>query len=121
MEKNKTVLVWSSEQGDLRKKEPAARAGSPGPALAVSKSLPPAQQNVIVGRESKGRGGKAVTLVKNLALTPDDLSSLAKSLRQACGSGGTLKDGVIEIQGDQREKIAQILRGLGYKVKVAGG
>jgi translation initiation factor 1 len=46
---------------------------------------------------------------------------LTKTLKQSCGSGGTVKDGVIEIQGDQREKISEVLRKLGYKVKLAGG
>jgi translation initiation factor 1 len=59
--------------------------------------------------------------VKNLVLSADELKSLAKKLKQECGSGGTVKDGVIEIQGEHREKIADVLRKLGYKVKVAGG
>jgi translation initiation factor 1 len=72
-------------------------------------------------RESSGRGGKAVTLVKNLVLSADDLKSLAKKLKQECGTGGTIKDGVIEIQGEQRQRIADVLQKLGYKVKIAGG
>jgi len=70
---------------------------------------------------SSGRGGKAVTLVKNLVLYPDDLKSMAKRLKQECGTGGTVKDGVIEIQGEQRQRIADVLQKLGYKVKIAGG
>jgi translation initiation factor 1 len=62
-----------------------------------------------------------VTLVKNLVLSADDLKALARKLKQECGTGGTIKEGVIEIQGEQREKIADILRRLGYKVKIAGG
>ena len=81
----------------------------------------PQQQIVYLHRESKGRGGKGVTLVKGLVLSEGDLSALTKKLKQTCGSGGTVKDGVIEIQGEQREKIADTLRKLGYKVKVAGG
>lgn len=110
MSNNKTV--WSSEYGDLRKKEQKASAGT---------SLPPQQQTAYLHRESGGRGGKAVTLVKNLALSADDMKSLAKKLKQECGTGGTIKDNVIEMQGEQREKIADILRKLGYKVKIAGG
>ncbi len=72
-------------------------------------------------RESKGRGGKGVILLKGLVLSEPDLAALAKILKQACGTGGTVKEGVIEIQGDQREKIAEVLRKLGYKVKLAGG
>ena len=62
-----------------------------------------------------------MTLVKNLVLSADDLKALARKLKQECGTGGTIKEGVIEIQGEQREKIADILRRLGYKVKIAGG
>ena len=59
--------------------------------------------------------------MKNLVLSADDLKALAKTLKQECGTGGTIKEGVIEMQGEQRERIADILRKLGYKVKIAGG
>ena len=59
--------------------------------------------------------------MKNLVLSADDLKALAKKLKQECGTGGTIKDGVIEIQGEQRQKIADVLQKLGYKVKIAGG
>jgi translation initiation factor 1 len=62
-----------------------------------------------------------MTLVKNLLLSPEEMKRLAKRLKQACGSGGTVKDGVIEIQGEHRAKIAEELRKIGYKVKIAGG
>ena len=83
--------------------------------------MSPQQQTAYLHRDSKGRGGKAVTLVKNLVLTEADLKSLAKTLKAVCGSGGTVKDGVIEIQGEHREKIAEFLAKQGYKVKIAGG
>jgi translation initiation factor 1 len=105
-------IVWSSEQGDLR-------TNSHKPASL--KSLPPQGQVVHLHRESKGRGGKAVSVLKGLVLSDADLTALAKTIKQACGSGGTVKDGVIEIQGEHREKIAETLRKLGYKVKIAGG
>jgi translation initiation factor 1 len=109
-DKNRTV--WSSEQGDLRKQaDPPRRV----------KSLPPHEQTVYLHRDSKGRGGKAVTLVKKLVLSEDDMKQLAARLKQLCGSGGTVKDGMIEIQGEHREKIAEALRKLGYRVKIAGG
>lgn len=104
--------VWSSEQGDLRKQPQASTSG---------KSLSSQQQTAYLHRDKGGRGGKVVTLVKNLVLSEDDLKSLSKKLKQACGTGGTVKDGMIEIQGEQREKIAEVLRALGYKIKVAGG
>ena len=109
---NNNKTVWSSEDGDLRKKEQTT---------SHAKSLPPQQQTVYLHRESSGRAGKAVTLVKKLILSEDDLKALAKKLKQECGTGGTVKDGVIEIQGEHREKIADVLQKLGYKVKIAGG
>jgi len=112
MSKNDDRVVWSSEQGDLRKKEE-------NPAGVTS--LPPARQTVYLHRESSGRGGKPVTLVKNLVLSADDLKSLARKLKQECGTGGTIKEGVIEMQGEQRQKVATLLQKLGYKVKIAGG
>jgi translation initiation factor 1 len=108
----KDALVYSTESGDLRKRRPSAVAGD----------VPsPARQTAYLHRASKGRGGKVVTLVKNLRLSPDDYKSLTKHLKQACGSGGTVKDGVIEIQGDHREAIAAALQRLGYQTKMAGG
>jgi len=112
MPTNNHRIVWSSAQGDQRK---AGQNKSSG------KSLPPQQQTLYLHRESKGRGGKTVTLVKGLVLSEDDLKSLTRQLKQACGTGGTFKDGVIEIQGENREKIAEVLLKLGYKVKIAGG
>jgi len=104
--------VYSTSSGDLRKQPQKS-----GP----TRSLPPNQQTAYLHRDSKGRGGKVVTLVKNLQLSPDDLKALTTQLKQACGTGGTIKDGIIEIQGDHREKIAGVLVKLGYKAKVAGG
>lgn len=109
---NHDRTVWSSEQGDLRKQSQDS---------AHSRSLPPQQQTVYLHRDSSGRAGKAVTLVKKLILSEEDLKALAKKLKQECGTGGTIKDGVIEIQGEHREKIASVLQKLGYKVKIAGG
>jgi translation initiation factor 1 len=85
------------------------------------KSLPPQQQTAAIRREVKGRGGKTVTVIGGLTLTSEDLAALAKNLKQACGSGGTVKDGQIEIQGDHRQKIAARLQALGYKTKFTGG
>lgn len=112
MSKDDRPTVWSSVQGDLRNKNRKENRVV---------SLPPEQQTVYLHRESKGRGGKTVTLVKKLVLSEADMKSLAKTIKQACGSGGTVKESVIEIQGDHREKIAGVLRRMGYKVKLAGG
>ena len=110
MSNHKTV--WSSEDGDQRKKEQTT---------VHARSLPPQQQTAYLHRDSKVRGGKSVTLVKNLVLLEEEMKSLAKRIKQDCGVGGTVKDGVIEIQSEQRERIAEILQKLGYKVKIAGG
>ncbi|MFK7831091.1 MAG: stress response translation initiation inhibitor YciH [Congregibacter sp.] len=72
-------------------------------------------------RETKGRGGKAVTIVTGLAETGDALAARAKVLKRRCGVGGAVKDGNIEIQGDQRALIKTLLEGEGLTVKIAGG
>jgi translation initiation factor 1 len=112
MTKNEARTVWSSEAGDLRKQA----SGKPR-----ASSLPPKQQTAYLHRDSKGRGGKSVTLIKTLALSEEEMKALAKTLKQICGSGGAVKDGVIEIQGEQRERIAAALSRMGYRVKIAGG
>ena len=109
---NNKRTVWSSNDGDLRKQAQTT---------SHAKSLPPQQQTAYLHRESGGRGGKVVSVVKNLILTEEDLKSLAKKLKQECGSGGTVKDGMIEIQGEHRQRMAEVLQKLGYKVKIAGG
>lgn len=76
---------------------------------------------VRVSRESKGRGGKTVTLVAGVALDAIALAALGKRLKTACGSGGTVKDGVIEVQGDHCERVIECLRKDGFTVKRAGG
>lgn len=84
-------------------------------------SVPAGDGIVRVSREKKGRAGKTVTLVRGLALGPADLAALGRQLKTACGSGGTVADGVIEIQGDHVERLLQVLQGKGYSVKRAGG
>ena len=73
-----------------------------------------------VSRETKGRGGKAVTLVKGLQLDAAALAGLGRELRTACGCGGTAKDGVIEVQGDHCDRVIEILKARGHAVKRAG-
>jgi translation initiation factor 1 len=75
---------------------------------------------VRVSRESKGRGGKTVTLVKGILLDDAPLTQLAKQLKAACGSGGTVKDGVIEVQGDHRSLLTGLLTAQGWSVKTVG-
>lgn len=76
---------------------------------------------VRVSRETGGRGGKIVTTIKGLALDSDALTRLAKRLKAICGTGGTIKDGIIELQGDQRDAVIKLLAGEGWNVKRAGG
>jgi translation initiation factor 1 len=76
---------------------------------------------VRVGRETKGRKGKGVTIITGLALTETGLLELASQLKRLCGSGGTVKDGVIEIQGEHRDRLLEELRKRGYSAKKSGG
>jgi len=76
---------------------------------------------VRVGREVKGRKGKGVTVVSGIPLNTAQLEDMAKRLKQLCGAGGTIKDGVIEIQGEQRDSIADFLKKQGFSVKKSGG
>jgi translation initiation factor 1 len=79
------------------------------------------EHTVRISRETAGRRGKGVTVVSDLPLTADQLKELATKLKNACGSGGTAKDGRIEIQGDHRDRLVLELEKLGYKVKRSGG
>ena len=90
---------------------PQAEQGAPKKNAAV----------VRVGRETKGRRGKGVTIVSDVPLDDAGLRELAAQLKERCGTGGTVKDGRIEIQGDQRDRLAAELERLGYRVKRAGG
>ena len=76
---------------------------------------------VRIRRETKGRKGKGVTTVSGVALPAAELKALAKQLKQLCGTGGSVKDGVIEIQGDHREALRQALQQRGMTAKLAGG
>ncbi len=83
--------------------------------------LPPDKQNLRVQTTRSGRKGKTVTVISGFQSKPETLGKLLKQLKTQCGSGGTLKDNNIEIQGDCKEKILQILLKLGYKAKISGG
>ena len=76
---------------------------------------------VRIRRETSGRKGKGVTTISGVPLAEKELKALAKKLKQQCGTGGALKDGIIEIQGDHRDKLKQLLEKAGYTVKLAGG
>ncbi|OFA05151.1 translation initiation factor Sui1 [Duganella sp. HH101] len=115
----KTRLVYSTETGRMCPDcgQPVADCSC----KAAAKSKPAGDGVVRVSRESKGRGGKTVTLVKGLALDATALALLGKQLRSACGSGGTVKDGVIEIQGDHCDLVMEALKKLGHQPKRTGG
>ena len=81
----------------------------------------PADGVVRVARETKGRKGKGVTIVTGVPLDGRELADLAKQLKNRCGAGGTIKNGIIEIQGDHRDRVVAELQGRGWTVKKSGG
>jgi len=113
-----TRLVWSSESGRI----------CPGCGRPVAdcrcrdqQARPAGDGTVRVRRETKGRGGKTVTVVTGIPLPDDQLKILAGELKRRCGTGGTLKDGVIEIQGDRADLLVAELAKKGFTAKRAGG
>ena len=89
--------------------------------LARNEILKKAAPVVRLGRETKGRRGKGVTTVSDVPLDEAGLLELATKLKDRCGTGGTVRDGVIEIQGDQRDRLTAVLESMGYRVKRVGG
>ena len=121
MSKNKNTnsrLVYSTESGRLCPQCHRAVAE-----CVCGKDRPAVLGDGIVRlrRETKGRGGKAVSIVTGVPLTGSELKTLAKALKQRCGVGGSVKGDEIEIQGDQREILKAELEKRGYTVKIAGG
>lgn len=101
---------------------PSAPPSSPAPASGAAQVPAKNRGRVDIKRSTAGRGGKTVTVVSGFTgIGLPEKESLAKKIRNACGCGGTVKDGNIEIQGDQREKIAQILVEAGFRPVFAGG
>ncbi len=88
---------------------------------AVRPRAPRGDGVVRVRRETQGRGGKTVTTIAGVPLAEDGLRALAGELKRLCGTGGSVKDYVIEIQGDHRDKLVPALEQRGYTVKLAGG
>ena len=84
-------------------------------------TLSPSAQTLYISRDKKQRKGKQVTLVTGFIGLSEDLVVLGKTLKSKCGTGGSVKDGEIIIQGDFREKVKGLLEGLGYKCKLSGG
>ena len=83
--------------------------------------VPPNQQNLKIEASRKGRGGKTVTVISGFQEKPETLATLAKQLKAQCGTGGTVKENEIEIQGENKEKLLEIITKLGYKAKISGG
>ena len=83
--------------------------------------LPSNQQNLKVQASRKGRKGKTVTVISGFQVKPETLEALLKQLKTQCGTGGTVKDNTLEIQGDHTQKLVEILTKLGYKAKISGG
>lgn len=110
-------LVFSTEQGrmcpDCRHPVSDCVCGAP--------KRPAGDGVVRVSRETKGRKGKGVTLITGIPLDDKELKAFAKVLKTRCGTGGTVKDGVVEIQGDQRDLLVTLLEEKGWTVKRAGG
>lgn len=111
-------LVYSTETGRMC---PDCRRPITGCNCKPNQPILKTDGVVRVSRETKGRGGKSVTLVKGLALDALTLAALGKQLKAACGSGGTVKDGIIEVQGDHADTLVAVLQKQGYSVKRAGG
>ena len=108
MKKSNSRLVYSTDSGRIKEEKP-------------SNDVDKGDGIVRIRHETKGRNGKGVTTISGLSLAETELKALAKNLKQLCGTGGTSKDGIIEIQGDQRDKLKTALEAKGYTVKLAGG
>ena len=123
-EDSNSRLVYSTEIGRV-----CPGCGKPAKACtcrkkkkgAASAPLVKADGIVRVMRETKGRKGKGMSLVTGIPGSEADLKDLAKGLKQLCGTGGSVKNGVIEIQGDHRDKLVEALKSKGFVVKKAGG
>lgn len=102
-------IVFSTDKGRIR------------PDKQKENPAPKGDGIVRVGRETKGRKGKGMTIITGVPLHPEGLKDLAKQLKQKCGTGGTLKGQSIEIQGDHRDFLVSELQSMGYNVKKSGG
>jgi translation initiation factor 1 len=113
-----STLVYSTATGRI-----CEGCAKPIAACECSKKkggTPAVDGYVRIRRETKGRNGKGVTLIEGLPLTADELVALTRTLKSKCGSGGTVKDGIIEMQGDHRNLLQTHLQHNGYRVKLAG-
>lgn len=113
------ALVYDSAHGRMcpRCRKPQAKCRC---AEQIAAAKVPATDGVVRVRREV-RNGKTLTVILGLPLRADDLQDFARRLKRSCGSGGTAKDGVIEIQGDHRQQVVELLRKAGHEVKLAGG
>jgi translation initiation factor 1 len=111
-------LVYSTDSGRMC---PGCRQALALCTCGKVSSAPSSDGVVRVSRETKGRAGKGVTVVRGVPLDPMALVALGKQLKAMCGSGGTVKDGTIEVQGDHCERVIDALKAKGFVVKRAGG
>jgi translation initiation factor 1 len=114
-------LVYSTDSGRTCPACRQAQADCRCKALAAAALVAQGDGIARVTREKQGRGGKTVTVVRGLPLQAEALAALGKRLRNACGAGGTAKDGVLEVQGDHAERVVALLLAEGHKAKRAGG
>jgi translation initiation factor 1 len=111
-------LVYSTEAGRMC---PACRQPVAHCTCRAALVAPAGDGNVRVSRETRGRGGKGVTVIRGVPLAGTELEALGKALRAACGTGGTVKEGAIELQGDHAERAVGLLVERGFGAKRAGG
>ncbi|ATX81059.1 translation initiation factor 1 (eIF-1/SUI1) [Mariprofundus ferrinatatus] len=116
-------LVYSTENGPLDKPMRGKKSGRKkmSPQSSSPAITSPGKQGVRIRRESKGRGGKTVSIIDGLALDGSELKVLLKKLKAQLGTGGAVKNGSLEIQGEHREKLMQLLEQEGVKAKLSGG
>lgn len=114
-------IVYSSERGRMCPTCSKPVISCICPKGGVARPGDPDDGIVRVSRETKGRRGKGVTVVSGVPLSDKDLAQLAGELKRRCGTGGTVKGGVIEVQGDHRDRIVSALEGRGWVVKRVGG
>lgn len=104
-------LVYTTDPEPVSESEPNATPAYPSASQQIAR----------IARDRKRRAGKTVTLITGLRHDPATLEALLKTLKQQCGTGGALKSGELELQGDQRERVAAALQAMGYQVKLVGG
>ena len=102
-------LVYST--GEMSPEEPQPKVSNPKKEVQTAR----------IHLDRKGRKGKSVTVVDGLSVNPTHLAEMAKTLKQKLGTGGTAKQGRIEIQGDHRQKVAELMKEMGFKIKFVGG